>query len=162
MKRIYLILILIVLLIVDNTIMPYYSINGACPSLLFVFAIAYSIIEDKNEAVFIGIVSGLLQDIFFFSGFGVNLLLNMLLCVLSAKIGASIFKENMIVPVITMLGVSILKVFSVVIILGISSQSINIQTALISAVLNTVCMAILYKFILKILDKYLNRNKWRF
>ena len=79
MKRLYLIIILIVLLIIDNTLLPYYSIKGSFPSLLFVFAIAYSIIRGKEEAIFIGIVSGFLQDIFFFSGFGVNLFLNMLL-----------------------------------------------------------------------------------
>ena len=46
------------------------------PSLLFIFAIAYSIISGKKEAIFIGIVSGILQDIFFVKGFGINLLLN--------------------------------------------------------------------------------------
>ena len=44
MKRLILILISICLLVIDNTILPYYSINGVFPSLLFVFAIAYSII----------------------------------------------------------------------------------------------------------------------
>ena len=44
MKRVYLIIISLILLIIDNTLLPYYSINGAFPSLLFVFYIAYSII----------------------------------------------------------------------------------------------------------------------
>ena len=69
MKRIYLIIILVLLLIIDNTLLPSYSIAGAFPSLLFVFAMAYSVIRGKNEALFIGIVSGFLQDLFFFSGF---------------------------------------------------------------------------------------------
>ena len=130
MKRIYLIIILILLLIIDNTILPSYFIGGVYPSFLFVFAMAYSIIRGKKEAVFIGIASGLLQDLFFFSGFGINLFLNTLLCLLCSKIGEGIFKENRIVP--------------------------------ISALLNAVCMLIFYKLILNMLDKYLDRNAWRF
>ena len=162
MKRLYLIIILIVLLIIDNTLLPYYSIKGSFPSLLFVFAIAYSIIRGKEEAIFIGIVSGFLQDIFFFSGFGVNLFLNMLLCFLCAKIGESIFKENRLVPVLAALVISSLKVLGVVIIFKLFSQTINIPVALISCVLNAICMMLFYTLILKNLDKYLDRNTWRF
>ena len=162
MKRLYLIIVLIVLLIIDNTLLPYYSIYGAFPSLLFTFAMAYSIIRGKEEAIFIGVVSGFLQDIFFFSGFGINLFLNMLLCLLCAKIGESIFKENRLVPVLTALAISALKVLGVVIIFKLFSQTIDIQVALISCVLNAICMMLFYTFIFKMLDKYLERNTWRF
>ena len=162
MRKLYLIIILIVLLIIDNTLLPYYSIYGAFPSLLFTFAMAYSIIRGKEKAIFIGIVSGFLQDIFFFSGFGVNLFLNMLLCVLCAKIGESIFKENRLVPSLTALGISFLKVLGVIIIFKLFSQKINIPVALISCLLNAICMMIFYNLILKTLDKYLDRNTWRF
>lgn len=99
MKRIYLIIILVLLLIIDNTLLPSYSIAGAFPSLLFVFAMAYSVIRGKNEALFIGIVSGFLRIYFSFQ-VGVNLFLNTLLCLLCAKIGESIFKENRIIPIL--------------------------------------------------------------
>ena len=156
MKRIYLIIILVLLLIIDNTLLPSYSIAGAFPSLLFVFAMAYSVIRGKNEALFIGIVSG------FLSGFGVNLFLNTLLCLLCAKIGESIFKENRIVPILIALFISTLKVLGVVIIFKLFAISIDMKVALLSAVLNTICMMLFYRFILNMLDKYLDRNTWRF
>lgn len=162
MKRICLIIILVLLLIIDNTLLPSYSISGAFPSLLFVFSMAYSIIRGKNEAVFIGVVSGFLQDLFFFSGFGVNLFLNTLLCLLCAKFGESIFKENRIVPILIALFVSTLKVLGVVIIFKLFAISIDMKVALLSAVLNTICMMLFYRLILKMLDKYLDRNTWRF
>ena len=162
MKRLYLIIILIVMLIIDNTILPYYSMDGAFPSLLFTFVMAYSIIKGKEEAVFIGVVSGFLQDIYFFSGFGVNLFLNTILCLLCAKIGESIFKENRLVPSITALIISILKVYGVVTIIKLISQTIDIKSALISSVLNSICMMLFYGLILRTLDKYLDRNTWRF
>lgn len=162
MKRLILILISICLLVIDNTILPYYSINGVFPSLLFVFAIAYSIICGSEEAIFIGIVSGFLQDIFFFKGFGVNLLLNMLLCVLAAKVGKNIFKENRLIPIATALGISILKVLGVAIIFKIFSLSIDLRSALLSSIMNSICMMLFYKLILTTLDKYIARDTWRF
>ena len=65
MKKWILFLISLVLLILDNSFMPFLAIKGAFPSLLFVCAIAYPIINGKKEAVFIGVISGLLQDIYF-------------------------------------------------------------------------------------------------
>lgn len=162
MKRLIIILLSIFLLIIDNTVLPYYSINGVFPSILFVFAIAYSIICGSEEAVFIGILSGFLQDIFFFKGFGVNLLLNMLLCLLAAKVGKSIFKENRLIPIATTLGVSILKVLGVAIILRIFSLSIDLKSAILSSVFNSICMMLFYKLILTTLDKYITRDTWRF
>ena len=66
-KRIILILMSTILLILDNTFSPFISIRGAWPSFLFIFAIAYSIINGRKEGIIIGVISGLLQDIFFLS-----------------------------------------------------------------------------------------------
>lgn len=162
MKRLILILISICLLIIDNTILPYYAVGEVFPSLLFVFAIAYSIICGSEEAIFIGILSGFLQDIFFFKGFGVNLLLNMLLCLLAAKVGKSIFKENRLIPIATAFIVSILKVFGVAIIFKIFSISVDLRSAVLSSIINSICMMLFYKLILTTLDKYITRDTWRF
>lgn len=48
-----------------------------------------------------GVVSGILQDIFFFNGFGVNSLLNLFLCLLASFIGAGIIKTKRLIPVIS-------------------------------------------------------------
>ena len=45
MKKWILIIISLVFLILDNSLMPFLAIKGAFPSLLFTFAIAYSIIN---------------------------------------------------------------------------------------------------------------------
>ena len=161
MKKIIILLISVVLLTLDNTILPFYFAEWGFPSLLFVFTIALSIIRGKDEAIIIGIISGFLQDIFFFRGFGANMLLNMLLCVLAASIGDSIFKENKLIPVITCFILSILKVFGVAIILQLFSESINMRTALISAMLNAVVMLLVYKKVFSLSEKYFEADKWR-
>ena len=67
MEKLIIILVSIGLLILDNSLVPFFSIKGAYPSLLFVFAIAYSIINGKEKAIFIGVVSGMLTRYFLFS-----------------------------------------------------------------------------------------------
>ena len=94
MKKWVLILISVVLLILDNSLMPFLAIRGAFPSLLFTFAIACSIVSGRKEAVTIGVISGLLQDIYFYEGFGINSLINMLICLLAAIIGENIYNEK--------------------------------------------------------------------
>ena len=162
MKRIIVIAISLFLLILENTILPSYSIMQGYPSILFVFAIAFSIINGKEDAMFIGIVSGLLQDLFFINGFGINLLVNFLLCLLAAKIGEGIFKNNRIIPVITCLIISILKIIMIAILFILFDEKINLNIAVMSALLNTIVMVIGYKFVLTTSKKYWKKDEWRF
>lgn len=162
MKKFILIAISLGLLILDNTILPYYSINGAFPSLLFVFAIAFSIINGKWDAIFIGVVSGFFQDVFFFQGFGVNMLVNMLLCLLAAQIGEGILKRNRIIPVIACFVISMLKVLAVILLFKLFGQNIKVGVALLSAFLNMITMLISYKIILTTCEKYKSKKSWRF
>ena len=162
MKRIIIIAISLFLLILENTILPSYSIMQGYPSILFVFAIAFSIINGKEDAMFIGIVSGLLQDLFFINGFGINLLVNFLLCLLVAKIGEGIFKNNRVIPVISCLILSILKIVMIAILFIPFAKKINLNMAVMSALLNTIVMVIGYKFVLTTSKKYWKKDEWRF
>ena len=63
MKRVLTIVFLCILfLILDNTLMPLLKINGAYPSLIFTFALCFSIVSSPKDAVIIGIFTGALQD----------------------------------------------------------------------------------------------------
>ena len=162
MKRIIIIAISLFLLILENTILPSYSIMQGYPSILFVFAIAFSIVNGKEDAMFIGIVSGLLQDLFFINGFGINLLVNFLLCLLAAKIGEGIFKNNRVIPVISCLIISMLKIVMIAILFIPFGKKINLNMAVMSAILNTIVMVIGYKFVLTTSKKYWKKDEWRF
>ncbi|ATD55867.1 rod shape-determining protein MreD [Clostridium chauvoei] len=161
MKKWILILISIGLLILDNSLMPFLAIKGAFPSLLFMFAIAYSIIKGKKEAIFIGVLAGILQDIFFYNMFGVNALSNMLLCYLAAIIGENIYKNRKLIPVITGLVASLLKVLLIYVIFRFSKQYLNINIALFSTIYNTVVMFIFYNLVFKLCDNEYSINSWR-
>lgn len=161
MKRIILILISIFLLILDNSFSPFISIMGAAPSFLFVFAIGYSILYGKEEAVFIGVLSGLLQDIYFFNGFGVNSLINMLLCYIAAIIGTSIWKEKKLIPVLTAFGASVIKYVIVLFIFYCMNIKIDTFRGIFIALYNSVFMFLLYKVAFKLVNKERNEKSWR-
>ncbi|MGG7142282.1 rod shape-determining protein MreD [Clostridium nigeriense] len=162
MKKWILIIISLVLLILDNSLMPFLAIKGAYPSLLFTFAIAYSIINGKSEAVFIGVISGLMQDIYFYNGFGINALVNMLICLLAAVIGENIYREKKLIPVISMGLLYILKVFSIFILLKLAGKTINIEVGIYSSIYSAVLMFLGYGFVLRLYDNNYRERAWRF
>lgn len=162
MKKWILILISLLLLILDNSLMPFFSIKGAYPTLIFTFAIAYSIIYGRKEAVIIGVTSGLLQDIFFYNGFGVNSLINMLLCLLAAIIGENIYREKKLIPVISIVFLSLLKVFAIALILKLADKTVNGTIGIYSSIYNAVVMFLWYNFVLRLYDNNDKKKSWRF
>ncbi|MBE6049499.1 MAG: rod shape-determining protein MreD [Clostridium sp.] len=161
-KRVILILVSCFLLVLDNCLSPFISIRGCYPSFLYVFAIAYSIINGKKEGVIIGVVSGLLQDMFFYSGFGINALINMIICYIAGGIGEGIWREKKLVPVIAMFLASILKFVSIFIIFYTMNIYINLSKSLITGLYNSMLMILTYKTILKTFNRDDMRKAWRF
>lgn len=162
MEKFIIILVSIGLVILDNSIVPFFAIKGAYPSLLFTFAIAYSLVNNKEKAVFAGAVSGVLQDIFFFYGFGVNSLLNLLLCILASIIGAGIIKDKRLIPVISTFFITIIKYIAVFAIFHLINIEIQLQRSIIMGAYNAVVMFFAYKVVSNIYDDDYTKQRWRF
>lgn len=161
-KRIILILMSTILLILDNTFSPFISIRGAWPSFLFIFAIAYSIINGRKEGIIIGVISGLLQDIFFYQCFGVNALINMLCCFIAGKIGDGIWREKRLIPIITIFIGTIVKVLGIYMILYFMNQNVDLLRGIKTAIYNSIIMLFSYGVILKFFEREDMRKAWRF
>ena len=162
MEKLILILVSIVLLILDNSLVPFLSIKGAYPSLLFVFAIAYSLINGKEKAIFIGVVSGMLQDIFFFNGFGVNSLINLLLCVLASYIGAGIVKNKRLIPIISIFFITLIKYMGIFVIFYLLNIQMQLSKSIIMSICNCIVMFFVYKIVMNIYDDEYSKQRWRF
>ncbi|MDQ0148708.1 rod shape-determining protein MreD [Eubacterium multiforme] len=162
MKKVIVVLISILLLVLDNSVMPFISIYNAFPSLLFTFAILYSLINGPYDAVFIGVVSGLLQDIFFSNGFGINSLVNLCLCLVAAYIGNGVFKKRKLVPVATVFGLTIVKHLVIFVIFYLMNYKVVISNILLVAIYNSVVAFIVYKFVLMFSNTEDINDKWRF
>ena len=162
MEKLILILVSIGLAILDNSIVPFFSIHGGYPSLLFTFAIAYSLVNKREKSVFMGVTSGILQDIFFFNGFGVNCFLNLLLCFLAAVIGEGMIKNKKMVPVVSMFVITILKYMGVFSVFYILNIKLELSKSLYMALYNAVIMFFGYKYIINIYDDEYTKQRWRF
>lgn len=162
MKKILLIVICILLFIVDNSIMPFFGIAGVYPSLLFVFVILVSTINGYWDAVILGSISGILQDVYFTHVFGVNALINLLLCVLAAYIGDTIIKNRILIPVGTVAGLTAVK-FIIILLLGSSlAINISIENGVIMTIYNFVMAIVMYSWVVKVSDRNLMKKRWGF
>lgn len=164
MEKLIIILVSMGLTILDNSLVPFFSIKGAYPSLLFTFAIAYSLIhgKERDKAVFIGVVSGILQDIFFFNGFGVNSLLNLFLCLLASFIGEGIIKTKKLIPVLSVVIITIIKYFGIFTIFYVLNINIQLSKSIVMGIYNGVVMFFIYKIIMNIYDDEYSKQRWRF
>ncbi|MCI5727615.1 MAG: rod shape-determining protein MreD [Clostridium sp.] len=161
MKRWIVIIISIVLLILDNSFMPFISIYGIYPSLLFVFAIGYSIINGKQEGVFIGVLTGILQDIFFVRCFGLNALINMLICYIVGRVGEDIWKEKKLIPIITIIASTIVKNTVMYFFMLVLKYNIELINGIYIAIYNSVIMFFTYRFMYKVWGKNKKEFTWR-
>lgn len=162
-KILYISLIIITLFILDNTIIPMFSIKNIFPSTLFVFLVCYSIINGYIEGIIIGVSIGLLQDIYMPGVFGINMLINMIIGILSAKVGESIFKEKSIIPILSTFLLSMLKSILIYGLLILIKKSNNFLYLIPYKGLYDMVLAVfMYKLILKFSQSKTIKKEWRF
>lgn len=163
MKKIFTIsFLLIALMILDNALMPFISIKGVYPSLLFLFVICYSIINGSKSAVILGVVSGLLQDIYFIDGVGINMLLNMMMCLIAAYIGGTIFKDKIIIPALTSILLMMLKGILILIVLYILGHHVYLKVILYRSIYSIPFAFFMYRIVYKLCERPFMVKNWRF
>ena len=163
MKRVLTVVFLCILfLILDNTLMPLLKINGVYPSLIFTFALCFSIVSSPKDAVIIGIYTGALQDLYFMNGFGINMLTNMLMCAVAAEIGKSIFIEKSLLPIVSSFVLSVAKGLIVFSILFLVKQYTHLETVLYQGIYNLIVSIFMYRFTYKLSQKEYMKKEWRF
>ncbi|KGM96392.1 rod shape-determining protein MreD [Clostridium novyi A str. 4552] len=163
MKRVITVaLILILFTILDNSLMPFLTIKHIYPSLVFIFVVFYSIINGNVSAIYVGVFSGLLQDVYLMNGIGINMFINMVICLLAAQIGKTIFKDKLVIPIITCFGLSILKGVLMFIILYLVGQRSYFNTVLYVSLYNMIISILIYKKVYILCQKDFMVKKWRF
>jgi rod shape-determining protein MreD len=163
MKRVMVLALFTLLFtILDNSVMPFIAIKGYFPSLLFIFVIFISINSDSWQAMRLGILSGILQDIFFYNGLGINILTNMLCCVVAAEIGKGIFKDKMLIPISTLFLLCLAKGAVVFVILYVLNQYSNVYGILFNSIYSLIISLFLYKFLYNFTEKEYMKKNWKF
>lgn len=163
MKKIFMLIFLCILFfILDNTLVPFFAIKGYYPSLLLLFVIFYSIINGSYQGIWIGVFSGILQDLYFFNGFGINTFTNMLICTAAGFIGITIFKEKMLIPVLASFFLTLAKGILVFSILYIAKIYTPFNHILYNSIYSMVVSIFMYKWVYKLCDKDYMKKKWSF
>lgn len=163
MKKLILALICVVLLIIDNSIMPFIAISGYYPSLLFCFVITFSIVNGKWDAVYLGVVSGLLQDVYFMNAFGINSLTNLLLCYIAAVIGEGIFKNKRLIPILISFAATIVKYGAIFMIFYFLKVRFDFdKMMIIMAIYNLIFTFLIYNKIYKLSNNNIMKEQWDF
>lgn len=162
MKKIGLLIIIsILLLILDNSVMPFFSVKNAYPSLLYIFAIFYSLNKGYTESVLIGIFTGFLQDVYFFNGIGINMLTNMLTCLLAAYMGNLIIRRKKLIPVILSFFLTFIKGTLIFVILYIAKKYFPYSQVLYNSLYNLVLGFLLYRIIYNFSEKDIVKAEWK-
>lgn len=163
MKKICtLILLSILFLVLDNALMPFLAIKGSYPSLLFIFAICYSIIDDSWNAILIGIFTGFLQDIYLNNALGINMFINMLMCFIASSVGKSIFKDKALIPIVSSFFFILIKGCIIFCILYILGTKFSPVTIIYTGIYGTVITIFMYKRVYKLCQKRYMIKNWKF
>ncbi|KGK87933.1 MULTISPECIES: rod shape-determining protein MreD [unclassified Clostridium] len=152
----------IIMLILDNSVVPFFSIKGFSPSLLFTFIISYSIVNGYSEGLWLGVFAGLFQDIYFANILGVNALTNMICAVISGFIGVSIFKEKTLIPVLSNFVISIFKGILVFVILYVVGVGMSFRFVFFNSLYNLFLSIPVYRLTYKLCSIDYMRRNWKF
>ncbi|WP_125152607.1 rod shape-determining protein MreD [Clostridium rectalis] len=161
-KVVTLICISLILFIIDNAFVPFISIKGFTPSLLFIFIIGFSIMNGSWEGLWLGVFAGLLQDLYFNNILGINAFTNMICCTIAGFIGVGIFKQKMLIPTISNLFLSVFKGVLVFIILYLVGIKMEIKNIIFGSIYNMIIAIPSYKYIYKLCNKNYMQRKWKF
>jgi rod shape-determining protein MreD len=124
-----LVIVSILLLLVDMTIIPFFSFFGTYGSMLFAFSGLFVILGDYDDAVLMAMLTGILQDIFFPYAFGLNALVNLFVFLGITRLGSSLKAGTKAMPVIIVsagAAVKNLVIYGVMLIFGYRGNVLSI------------------------------------
>lgn len=97
-------LILILNFIFQSTILQHFKVVGIIPNTTLIIVIIYGLLKGKYKGATIGLIAGLIQDIFFGGAIGLNALIYASIGYMTGFLDDKVFKENLILPFLTVLG----------------------------------------------------------
>lgn len=148
-------LLLIIEIIIESTILPFFKIRGATPDIVLITIISMGLIYGKKEGSILGLIGGLLSDIIFGKGFGLHSLPFMLIGYLMGLVSERVYKENRIIPFLfTIIGTLCYHgIFYFIHYLSGVDFSIAIYIkdfTSLSVILNAILVIFMYPFLIKL------------
>lgn len=107
MMALGMILLAMVSILLQSTILPYLTVGGVTPNLILVLAVLYAIFKGPKRGTLMGVVLGLIEDIYLGRFFGMNALTVGLTSCIVGWFAQRAFRENIMVPILAMLSATL-------------------------------------------------------
>lgn len=99
--NVYLLVVMVISnFILQSTILGHLRIAGILPNTALIIVITVSIIYGRKEGITAGVLSGVLQDIFFGKAIGINILIYISIGYIIGGVESKVFKDNYITPLL--------------------------------------------------------------
>lgn len=92
--------IIIINFILQSTVFQHFRIGGILPNTALIIVVSISMLSGRKKGITAGIVTGIMQDIFFSKAIGINILIYTFLGYLIGGVEGRLFKDNYITPLI--------------------------------------------------------------
>ena len=150
MKKVYLYLMAVAILILENSITNYISIFGVTIDFILIFLTIISLYMDELQSSIMGAIIGLMKDITVGGIFGINGLVYFLICYIVSYSRKKIYKESKVTIFTLILATTIFSsviniLASMVVYSSFTTAKLMIRGIVILPILNSIMALILYK-----------------
>ena len=140
--------------ILQSTILQYIGISGVVPNTSLILVNIFGLLGGKNIGAIVGLITGLLQDIFFGGPIGINALTYSVIGYSIGLLDNKVFKENLLLPLSTTFVSTfayhiLYYLFMIFLSIDVSFTLMLKNILLKETIYNSLLSIILYKKILK-------------
>ncbi|HEX3010464.1 MAG TPA: rod shape-determining protein MreD [Syntrophomonadaceae bacterium] len=139
MRQIILAILPMIALFLQSTFFSNYSIKGTVPDLVLVFVVFYALLNNGTKGVFYGLACGLLEDLYVGRFIGINALSKAIVAYTVNRLQGNVFRENVLVGVVTVIISSMLNWTVMLLISMASFKVLNINLSILTGLLNQIC-----------------------
>lgn len=157
-------LLILINFILESTLFQYTRVFGVKPDFTIILITSYAIMRGSAFGGFIGLFSGLLQDLIFGNTMGINGLSYMITGYLIGQSNENVFKDSFVPSIIFNIGAVFIYQHLFILITYFSKTNISYTHALLNIIIpqsiyNAILGSIAYRLIYKLDEKSFMNNK---
>lgn len=164
-RKISVLLIIIICFLLQSTVFKALSFAAVSPNLLIVVVSSFGFMRGRKEGMFIGLICGLLLDIFFGQIFGFYTLIYMVIGYVNGMFRKIFYPDDIKLPMVLILGSDFVLNFIIYLLLFLPRKKTNlgyyILRIMIPEMVYTLVITIALYFIILKINQHLERIEKR-
>lgn len=131
MRYFILFLLPFIALFLQTTIFRAYPLQGVIPDMILILVVFHALFNGASKGTVYGVLCGLLEDLYVGRFIGMNALSKGITAYVVGRLQGNVFKENVLVGVISVLGATLLNYLLIFILSLLSSQVFNLDKSIL-------------------------------